>query len=120
MAEGEDFVIIDAIAYPVQTSGAKESVNRKVGHETFAYAGNLLSTVRDEFGEWTMVIGPIPQPDFLVLKAAVRLGRIVDVDGTFTPVPLRAKVDITGDYVPDGVEYQRVVNITVIEAEKLV
>ena len=116
--EGDDFIIIDGVPYPVQTTGARETVHRKVGHETTAYAGNLLSTVRDEFGEWAMIIGPISQSEFLILKAAVRLGRVVDVSGSFSPDPIRAKVDLSADYVVDGVEYQRVVNATIVEAEK--
>jgi hypothetical protein len=116
--EGEDFVVIDGVAYLVHTSGAKESVVYTAGHTIRSYAGNVLSTVRDEFDGWTMTVA-VSEAAYQTLKAAVRLGRIVDVEGTFTPNPVRATVKIAGDYVPDGEDFERAVNLTIEEAEKV-
>lgn len=118
MAEGDDFVVIDGNPYPVQTTGARKSKGHTVGHKVRAYAGNLLSTVRAEFSEWSMVVGPISQTEYETLEESTRLGAVVDVSGTFQPgVTISASVEITSEYVADGLDYQRVVNVTIEQAE---
>lgn len=118
MAEGDDFVVIAGTPYPVQVTGARKSKAHVVGHKVRAHAGNILSTVRAEFWEWPMVIGPITQEEYEVLENDVALGAIVEVSGTFQPGDtIMATVEIVSEYTPDGLDYQRVVNVTIEQAE---
>jgi hypothetical protein len=111
------FLVIAGVTMLVQTQNASEKVEH-IGKRRRAFAGNLLSTQREDFSVLTFITAPMPEADYQTLKTAVSGAAFVECSGDALKATEDYCVDITdSEYIPDGTGFKRIVSLELTEVE---